>query len=212
MKFEYFLDELESIRKVDAIGERAHELIFPEISKFRKEALLKNPEPRLSAVAAIFFPKNGETNFLLIERQTYEGVHSGQIGFPGGKKELFDITLEATARRETEEEVGIGADEPTLIRTLSEVYIPPSGFLVQPYLFTLDYEPKLMLDPREVQSALIMPVERLMDDAVLENGSVPTGRGAAVRTSYFHHEGKKIWGATAMMLAELKLLLNQIKT
>jgi hypothetical protein len=69
-----------------------------------------------------------------------------------------------------------------------------------------------MLDPREVQSALIMPVERLMDDAVLENGSVPTGRGAAVRTSYFHHEGKKIWGATAMMLAELKLLLNQIKT
>lgn len=187
-------------------------MVYPEIAKSRKEALLKNPEPRLCAVAAIFFPNQGETNFLLIERQTYDGVHSGQIGFPGGKKEEFDFDLEATARRETEEEVGIHFNDPKLIGELSEVYIPPSGFLVRPFLFSLDYTPSLILNPREVQSALSMPVHRLLDESTFEKGVVQTGRGDNIHTSYFQHEGKKIWGATAMMLAELRLLLSQINS
>jgi 8-oxo-dGTP pyrophosphatase MutT (NUDIX family) len=208
MEFNRFSDQLEQIASHPSPGETAHEEIFPKIAKFRKEALAKNPDPKLSAVAAIFFPTKNDTSLLLIERQTYDGVHSGQIGFPGGKIEELDLSLEHTARRETQEEVGILGESLQLVRSLTEVYIPPSGFLVQPFLFTLKYTPELVLDPREVQSVLVMPLSKVLDDRTLVKGDIPTQGKQIIHTVYFEHENKKIWGATAMMLAELKILLK----
>lgn len=209
MKFDEFQRGIDQITAGSVVGDYAHSLIFPEITRFRQESLLKNPNPKLSAVAAIVFPDKEEANLLLIERQTYDGAHSGQIGFPGGKMEMFDASLEDTARRETEEEVGISGHIPILIKELSQVYIPPSGYLVHPFLFLIDSLPELALDPREVQSIVKLPVRRLMEDQTLVEGNIPTSQGTSIRTKYFEHSNKKIWGATAMMLAELKILLQQ---
>jgi 8-oxo-dGTP pyrophosphatase MutT (NUDIX family) len=210
MKFDEFQSITERFAQTPIPGEDAHAQVFPDIAKFRKEALRKNPTPRLSAVGAIFLPVHSETHLLLIERQSYDGVHSGQIGFPGGKIEKEDNDLEETARRETEEEVGVNRDTLQRLGHLSEVYIPPSGFLVKPYIFQLTEMPQLVPDPREVRSILTLPISRLLMPEVFEEGIVSAGNGTKIKTKYIMHEDKKIWGATAMMLSELKVLLHQI--
>ena len=120
-----------------------------------------------------FLPVHSETHLLLIERQSYDGVHSGQNWvFPGGKIEKEDNDLEETARRETEEEVGVNRDTLQRLGHLSEVYIPPSGFLVKPYIFKLTEMPQLVPDPREVRSILTLPISRLLMPEVFEEGIV----------------------------------------
>jgi 8-oxo-dGTP pyrophosphatase MutT (NUDIX family) len=204
-------DEIRSLLESShAIGEAAHEEVFPRIAKFRKDALAKNPNPKLSAVASIFIPKNDEMNLLMIERQSYDGVHSGQVGFPGGKVEQSDADLEHTARRETEEEVGIPTENLFLVRALTNVYIPPSGFLVSPYIFWMDHEPTIIPAPREVQSTFFLPVQKLIKPGIFVEGDVETGTGTTMKTRFIEHDGRKIWGATAMMLSELRILLTQI--
>jgi len=210
MKFEEFQKLTDRFANTPIPGEDAHAQVFPGITQFRKEALRKNPNPRLSAVGAIFLPVQMETHLLLIERQSYDGVHSGQIGFPGGKVEDFDGDLEDTARRETEEEVGVKRASLQRLGQLTEVYIPPSGFLVKPYIFKLDKMPELIPDPREVRSILTLPLSKLMIPNVFDEGLVSTGSGAQIKAKYLLHEDKKIWGATAMMLSELRVLLHQI--
>ena len=211
MRFEEFIRIKELLRKTDNPGISAHERVFPHISKFRSEALKRNPEPRLSAVAAIAFPEEEEASMVLIQRQSYDGVHSGQIGFPGGKKEKDDPSLEYTARRETMEEVGIEMESLEMISPLTEVYIPPSGFLVQPYLFHLEQKPVFIPDPREVHDVFTMPLRHVMDDNIFIEGEVLASNGSSIKTKYFEYRGKKIWGATAMMIAELKILLQEAK-
>ena len=210
MRWDEFNEIRMLLQSAQVLGEAAHEEVFPRISKFRKDALAKNPNPRLSAVASIFVPINNEMNLLMIERQSYDGVHSGQIGFPGGKVEEADTDLEHTARRETEEEVGILMKNLHFIRPLTDVYIPPSGFLVSPYIFWMDHDPVIIPEPREVQSAFFLPVQKLMRPEVFVEGEIDTGSGSTVKTRFIEHEGMKIWGATAMMLSELRILLNQI--
>ena len=209
MLFDELNQRLSQFGKINSPGEDAHAEVFPGIAKFRREALDKNPDPRLSAVAATFIPVENEAHILLIERQSYDGVHSGQIGFPGGKVEDSDLNLEQTARRETEEEVGVKREYLQLIGGLAEVYIPPSGFLVKPFLFKLDTMPMFTPDPREVQSILTLPVHKLLEENAFIEGMVPTGRGASIQTRFIHFQDKKIWGATAMMLSELRILLRQ---
>jgi 8-oxo-dGTP pyrophosphatase MutT (NUDIX family) len=213
LKFDQFKKLIDPIQQIGQIGEKAHEVVFPEIAKFRKKSLALNPNPRLSAVGAIFIPKEEDTHIVLIERQSYKGVHSGQIGFPGGKVEHDDRDFEYTARRETEEEVGIQSEKLVKIGQLTELYIPPSRFLVKPYLFMLDYTPQLVAQPREVKSILSLPVEVLMRPEIFVEGEVPTSNGVQLHSKYIPLEGKKIWGATAMMLSELQILLHRaIKT
>lgn len=209
MNFDQLIARIDQLRALDAPGTEAHERIFPGVAQHRVEAMKKDPDPKLSAVAAILFPAP-EASILLIERQTYDGVHSGQIGFPGGRVEQEDLNLEHTARRETQEEVGIPGESLQLIRPLSEVYIPPSRFLVHPFIFHLSDPPALTLEEREVRSALVMPVSKLLDENTIMQGEIPLQNGLKIKTSYFNHGDKKIWGATAMMLSELKILLQQL--
>ncbi len=208
MKFDDFIARIDLIAQSDSFGTQAHDVILPEFARQRIEAMKKDNNPKLSGVAAIVYREETDANILLIERQSYEGVHSAQIGFPGGKKEDIDNDLESTARREMQEEVGIPSDEPTLIRKLSKVYIPPSRFLVQPYLFHLEALPKLILDSREVKLLVKFPIKQLLEDSTVQNGSIQMTEGLKIKTPYFFVEGHKVWGATAMMLNELKLILK----
>ena len=98
-------------------------------------SVIKKKNPRKAAVMALFYPDFEQvTHLLLILRKTYEGVHSNQIGFPGGKVEKGDADLLTTALRETHEEVGVAPAQINVLRALSEVYIPPSNFEVRPYM------------------------------------------------------------------------------
>jgi len=112
---------------------------FKMAPPFRLELLEKNKEAikfaKKAGVLALFYPDiYQQTNLVLILRKSYEGVHSAQVGFPGGKLEPNDDSLEHAALRETFEEIGVPVDDIEVLSPLTEVYIPPSNFYVQPYL------------------------------------------------------------------------------
>jgi 8-oxo-dGTP pyrophosphatase MutT (NUDIX family) len=118
----------------------AHEEMSPA---HRKELLRENPHKlnaRLSGVLLLLSPGiNNEPLITFIKRMEYDGVHSGQIAFPGGKYEPGDIDLAYTAIREAEEEIGIKPTDVELIGPLSELFVPPSNFIIQPFLARTSY-------------------------------------------------------------------------
>lgn len=160
--------------------------------------------PRKSAVMMLFYPKDGETHLVLTKRNAYPGVHSSQISFPGGKAETEDADLTATALRETFEEVGVEPDKIEVVMPFSEIYIPPSNFLVQPFLGILKNEPKFKPDPKEVTAIIQLPLDTFLDDSIIIPSEMKTSYSQSILVPAFVFEGHVVWGATAMMLSELK--------
>jgi 8-oxo-dGTP pyrophosphatase MutT (NUDIX family) len=201
------LEDLKKKMLLELPGSDAHNEMIPynrnQIDFYdRKQA-------RLSAVAVILFEINNEFSILLTQRHEYEGEHSGQISFPGGKKEENDPDLEYTARRECLEEVGIDLTSATLIGTLTQVYIPVSKFLVQPFLYLLEGDIELNLNQREVLEAIQFPIQELIAESSRSIMDVRSGGGLIYgNVPCFRTGDKKIWGATALILNELRFLLN----
>lgn len=172
-------------------------------------ALALIPPPRPSAVLILIHPVNGVDHTMLMRRPIYKGVHSGQIGFPGGKWEPEDPSLHATALREFQEETGADPSAFEIIGDLTRVHIPPSRTIVTP---VVAWSPKLGTldpDPREVDALLDIPLRELMRDDILRRKPFRIGPNGSERMgAYWDVKGETIWGATALMIAELRTLLG----
>ncbi len=176
-----------------------------------EEARKKVPSPTESAVLILLYPKKKEWNSILIERTGYQGVHSKQIAFPGGKRELYDRSLEETALREAEEEVSIVPSDVEIIGSLSTLYIPPSNFLVTPYVGISTSEPSLIPDPREVGSIITFNTKELYRKGIIQETELdlPT-YDRKLKVKYYAIENHIVWGATGLMLSELSLALRDL--
>jgi len=191
-------------------GEVAHSALMPINRAFTSHALKDNPEYRKSAVGVILYPHEGTLKSVLIQRPNYDGTHGNQVSFPGGKMDPNDIDLEFTARRECFEEVNLPVDVGTTIGTLSDVYIPVSKFLVQPYILTLEEAPILSPDEREVESIIHFDIFQLLKDSILKTTDINLKKGFVRKdVPYFDINGHIVWGATAMMLSEFKEILRR---
>lgn len=178
-----------------------------------QDAKLKGKNPKRAAVMALFYPNsNALAHILLIHRKSHpKDVHSGQVGFPGGRSERSDTDLRETALRETQEEVGIPATEIEVIRSLSEVYIPPSNFEVRPYIgLHQNRNPAFILQQSEVEALVEVPVADFMDDSKIFVQKLNTSYALNIDVPAFDLNGYTVWGATAMMLSEIKELLKQV--
>ncbi|MEA3447548.1 MAG: CoA pyrophosphatase [Bacteroidota bacterium] len=164
-----------------------------------------NNKLRKGAVLACLYEDSGTLMTILIERTQDTSPHSGQIAFPGGKYENQDKTQIETAIREAEEEIGINKHDVEIIGSLSSVDIPVSGFTVLPVIGYYDGIPQLHPNPHEVNSIIQTPLIPLIKS--LET-RVITVRQHKVKTPVFSSNGHIIWGATAMVLGELKAILN----
>lgn len=175
----------------------------------RNAAKVVNDSPKLSAVLLLLYQRNGEPYFVLTQRRAYKGVHSKQVSLPGGKKEDQDENLFVTALRETKEEIGVSGSNVLVLGSLTDVYIPPSGFLVTPVIGVLTSEPNFVADPREVDYVIECPVSRLSETDVIQETKIPIGISKIkVKTPYFNIQNHVVWGATAMILSEFKALLD----
>lgn len=174
----------------------------------RMEALKKlnkdHLTPKIAAVLMLVYPKNNQSHIVLIIRNSYPGVHSSQIAFPGGKSELFDKNLANTALRETEEEIGVEMSSVEIVRPFSEVFIPPSNFMVTPFLGYTEKTPQFVLQPDEVAGIIEMPLQNLFDDRIVVQRKLMTSYSIAVDVPAFKVKEHIVWGATAMMISELK--------
>lgn len=167
-------------------------------------------KPNKAGVMAVFYPNNsGKTHLVLILRKTYKGVHSNQIGFPGGRVEPDDVNLEQTALRETEEEVGIPRNNIEVIRELTRLYIPPSNFWVQPYLGLLDETPTLIPQESEVERILEVDLDHFLDHSNFVNQELSTSYSNKMVVPAFKLNEQIVWGATGMMLSEIREIFRK---
>jgi 8-oxo-dGTP pyrophosphatase MutT (NUDIX family) len=160
-----------------------------------------------SAVCLLFHEKNGQVQFLLIKRPDTHTHHAGQIALPGGSCDANE-TYEQTALRELYEETGISLDPAAILGRLSPFYIPVSNFYIQPIVAYSDRE--LSFSPSaEVESIIEFSLTELLDDSIISETEVTTAGNIKLKTPYFKVQGFVLWGATAMILSELKELLKE---
>lgn len=172
-------------------------------------ALQMQPHLRESAVLILIHPVDGVDHTLLMRRPVYQGVHSGQISFPGGKREPDDPSLVATALREFTEETGAATTGFEIVGLLSRIPIPPSRMLVTPVVAWSADLGHLSPDSREVAKLIDVPFQELLRPDNLHRKSFPMGLDGAERmAAYWDIEGEVVWGATAMMIAELRTVLG----
>lgn len=210
MKFELFLNKIHQVVNVELPGFSSHLKMTPS----ERELLLKNIDfenfnPKIAAVMMLLYPKNGSTHLALIKRNSF-GVHSSQIAFPGGKYETKDINYEQTALRETHEEIGVFTHNIEVLRAFTETFIPPSNFMVYPYLGISTSELQFILQEDEVAGIVEMPLEILLNDQNIISTKMDTSYAKLVDVPAFQFNEHKVWGATAMILSELKDVLKMI--
>ncbi len=169
-----------------------------------------NQHTRSSAILLNLYPHQGEIYFPLILRPRYDGTHGGQVAFPGGQVEPEDETLVRTALRETQEEIGLKAIDIGVIGKLTEVYIPPSNFLVTPVVGYLPYRPEFFPDVREVDKVIEVPLLELVNNLQIEQRTVNV-RHKRLKTYGFSVEDNWIWGATALMIYEFLEILKPLQ-
>lgn len=160
---------------------------------------------REAAVLALLYPDDEGPALVLTVRPQHMASHAGQISFPGGRREPGETNVE-TALREAHEEIGLAPDSVEVLGQLTPLYIPPSNYCVYPVVGATGTRPSLFPADGEVAAILHVPVSRILDPTcrVVRNRQI---RGAAIEAPCFHIPPHEIWGATAMMLAELLLVL-----
>ncbi|SEW05739.1 NUDIX domain-containing protein [Chryseobacterium wanjuense] len=186
-------------------GKKAHRIMEAVSAKYL--GLNPTEETRKSAVLMLLYPIDNEIHFPLILRNSYEGFHSDEVGFPGGRFEISDENLIQTALRETQEEIGINPGEIQVLGTLTDIFIGPSDFNVLPVVGYLPYRPDFVPDSREVQQIFDLKLDYFSDPNIVgcSEISIP---GDLVITPYYEVNGHKVWGATAKIILELLYVLN----
>ena len=155
-----------------------------------------------SSVLILIYPKNNSLYIVLIKRPEYNGHHSGQISFPGGKCEPSDKCYEDTALRETFEEIGIIREDIQVLGQITSIYIPPSNFKIYPIVGYLSYTPTFNINSTEVERTIEIKMADLTDKSIIKIKEVKTSTGQYINAPYYSIEDEVIWGATAMILAE----------
>lgn len=208
MDFDFFLSNLSKLKELPLGGLDSQYKMAPALRKLIDEKKITELNPKIAAVLVLLYPnENNETMVLLTKRAVYNGTHSSQISFPGGKHEYADVLMKTTALRETNEEVGINKDDVTLFRTLTNVFIPPSNFKVTPYLGYLNYSPFFFTND-EVESVLEVKLAHLLDENNLTSTMLNTSYAKNIEVPCYKLNNEIVWGATAMILSELHDLIK----
>ena len=212
MNFDLFLNSISKIEQAPLPGQASQFKMSPP---YRMDLIEKQAEAMKSSkragVLALFYPDTLQnTNLILILRKTYKGVHSAQVGFPGGKLEPQDESLEYTAVRETQEEVGVPLKDIKVIKAMTEVYIPPSNFTVHPFMGITTKTPKFVKQDDEVEDLIEVTLKDFIDDNLMTSQLIMTSLQKEVEVPAFHFNVHIVWGATAMMLNEVKDLLKTV--
>ncbi|MGB5648057.1 MAG: CoA pyrophosphatase [Muriicola sp.] len=212
MDFTKFTEQIPKIKNLPLPGRAAHYKMAPEVRIRELEAgTIVRKNPKKAGVMVLFYPNDKyDTQVLLILRRSYEGVHSNQVAFPGGKEEKEDSSILSTALRETFEEVGVKPERVEVIREMSEIYIPPSNFWVHPYVGLYKNPEPFILQQSEVEQLIEVPLMHVMDDSFLTSQTLSTSYAKNIEVPAFHLNGFTVWGATAMMLNEIRELIKQV--
>jgi len=211
MDFQDFIACIPKILSEPLLAEAAHVMMIPNERKdLLKNLNVEDKNPRKAAVLMLFYPKNEKTHLVLIERNSYLGVHSSQIALPGGKVEIDDQSIAHAALRETEEEIGVSIDKINILKAFTQVYIPPSNFMVFPFLGYSNEELQFVPDPIEVAAIIELSIADFLDETIVVNRKMTTSYSNDILVPAFKIQDYYVWGATAMILSELKEIIKKV--
>ena len=210
--FEEFIKKLSEEIKRELPGFSAQKQMAPLGRKPPLEYLKKGAVPKKSAVLILLYPESGTIKTVLILRPENEGGnHAGQISFPGGGIHESDKDLAETALREAEEEIGVNRSTIRLIGELTSLYIPVSNYVVHPFVGVTTDIPEFKIEPMEVQGLLLIGMNDLMSDNNQKQVEKYIKlKDATMQVPCYEINGKVIWGATAMIIAEFAEIMKRI--
>ena len=209
-EFNGFIAKLEKQLRKPLPGKEAHLKMASKTRLNELEGNYNTSTARQSSVLILLYPFNDSVFTVLMKRNSYNGVHSGQISFPGGSYEKTDGNFTETALREANEEVGILPENVKVIGKLSDMYIPPSNFMVHPIVGFSVEKPHLIPDAFEVDELIEAELSTIFEDTGFKEKELEV-RGHKTKTPYYDVNGHIVWGATAMMLSELKEVVLRMK-
>lgn len=207
---EAFLQKLRMALSDPLPGRKAQFLMEPHTRKIELEKQKNRANAKLSSVLVLLYPKDDAVYTVMIKRPVYDGVHSGQIAFPGGQKENTDFNLTDTALRETEEEVGVDRNSIKVIGKLTQLYIPPSNFTVQPIVGYTNNVPDFILEKNEVDSILEIALEEFIDPKNITHKEITSRNHSRLNVICYFIQDEVIWGASAMIISEFVEILKKI--
>lgn len=208
--FQRFILSLEKGLKQPLPGLEA-QLRMAGLRRIIREGRMEAPDDaRKAAVLVLFYPSGPDVMLVFMKRNEYPGVHSGQVSFPGGGMEPQDPDMEQTALRETQEELGVRASTVRVIGRLSELYIPPSNFLVTPVVGYATKRPEFRPDPGEVAGIIEVRLSDLLRSGTIQQKEIELFPSARMEVPCFFVNDTVIWGATAMMLSELIAVVREL--
>jgi len=188
-------------------GSSAH-LLTKVQSEIKFNFPYSSENPKKASVLILLFPESENIHFFLTQRTFSVEHHKGQISLPGGTCEKNEKTIN-TALRETEEEIGVDKNEVEIIGELTPFFTPTSGFIVHPFIGWCNRRPKTNKQTDEVHTLFSASLSQLLDDQILEleNWNL---RGYEAKVPFYNFDGHKVWGVTAAILSEFKLILNDL--
>ena len=186
-------------------GPRAQVTMAPRPRSFNP---VPGAEPRQAGILLVLYPVRNLLHIVLTIRNANLHHHSGQISLPGGGWEEVDGSYLETALREAREETGVDTGRLEVLGPLTPLYIPPSNNVIHPFVAYTSRRPAFDPDPTEVAELLEVPLHVLLDPATRREEDW-TWRGAGLHVPFYAVGEHKVWGATAIVLAEFLALLTQ---
>ena len=210
MSFISFTENLKEVLQKPLPGREGQNKMASEFYLERRIELEKLSGHKQSAVCLLFYEKNNEPHFLMIKRPDTHRYHAGQIALPGGSCDAEE-TYEQAALRELAEETGIEVTPETILGRLTPLYIPVSNFYIQPVVAYTDKD-FAFIKSHETELCLEYSLKEFLALEIAGHKEVVATNKLKFKTPYLLVQGFVLWGATAMILSEMKELLKQNKS
>jgi 8-oxo-dGTP pyrophosphatase MutT (NUDIX family) len=205
-----FIAKLKEELIISLPGVEAHLLLAPEMRINDLKYGIPPASALESAVLILLYPIENRLHTVVILRNEYDGAHSGQISFPGGKAEKSDIDFQHTALREAQEEIGTDPANLEIIGQLSRFYVRPSNFIVYPFIAYQDHQPDFLPDPTEVQRIIEIDIFNEISYEKIINRTLTFKNNIQILAPGFSVGNEFMWGATAMIFSELLQMLYHV--
>jgi 8-oxo-dGTP pyrophosphatase MutT (NUDIX family) len=210
MRLPELANRLSERLKLPLPGSIAHEpMRATSVGDLRPKFEHKVP-PKPGSVLILLYEEGGQIKFPLTKRPDYNGTHAGQLSLPGGKAEPNEDYVE-TALREGEEEIGVARNKVNVIGRLSNFFVIPSNYMITPVVGFVETKPIYVPQESEVVKIIEGDLDYLLRDDAIQVKEILAAKTYRLMAPHFLIEGEVVWGATAMMLNELRVIIQQLK-